>query len=253
MTNGKQLTSVGCAYRAGSEYLASRFGPKTGLVLSLVGGFAALAVFTWLSAVLLRKLVGPSVTVSFDAPIVQYAAVHRVRYLTSIVTAITAVGSDLYLWITVLIGGAILAWLTWSWRPLLVLALVMGGAASLDRLVKFTVARMRPPLLFWAIPAHDWSFPSGHATESVDVYLTLALMFANTQRRLGVQIVTYTIGIAAAFLIGVSRVYLGVHWPTDVIVGWALGVAWSAIVLASSCAIQDLPRIRRIACSSRLS
>ncbi len=247
MTNGKQLTSVGCAYRAGNEFLASLFGPKTGLVLSLVGGFAALAVFTWFSAVLLRKLVGPSVTASFDAPIVQYAAARRVRYLTSIVTAITAVGSDLYLWIAVIIGGTILAWLTRSWRPPLVLALVMGGAVSLDHLIKFTVARMRPPLLFWAIPAHDWSFPSGHATESTAVYLTLALMFANTQRRLGVKIVTYTIAIVAAFLIGVSRVYLGVHWPTDVIVGWALGVAWSAIVIASSSTIQDSPRIRWLA------
>ena len=246
MTNGKQL-SVGGAYRAGSEFLASRFGPKAGLVLSLLVGFAALAVFTWFSAGLLRKLVGPSVTASFDAPIVQYVAARRVRYLTSIGTAITAVGSDLALWIAVLIGGAILAWLTRSWRPLLVLALVMGGAVSLDHLIKYTVARMRPPILLWSIPAHDWSFPSGHATESAAVYLTLALMFANTQRRLGVKIATYTIAIAVAFLIGVSRVYLGVHWPTDVIVGWALGVAWSAIVLASSSTIQDSRRIRWLA------
>jgi membrane-associated phospholipid phosphatase len=224
---------------------ASRFGPKAGLVLSLVGGFAALAVFTCLSAVLIRKLAGPLVTASFDAPVVQYAAAHRVRYLTGIMTAITAVGSDLSLWIAVLIGGAILGWLSRSWRPLFVLALVMGGAVSLDHLIKFIVARMRPSSLLWASPARDWSFPSGHATESAAVYLTLALMFANTQRRLGVKLVTYTIAIAGAFLIGVSRVYLGVHWPTDVIVGWALGFAWSAIVLvASSSVIQDAQRIR---------
>jgi undecaprenyl-diphosphatase len=218
---------------------------KAGLVLSLVGGFAALAVFTWLGAVLLQKLAGPSVTASFDAPIVQYAAAHRVRNLTSIVTAITAVGSDLSLWIAVLIGGAILKWLTRSWRPLLVLGVVMGGAVSLDHLIKFTVARMRPSSLLWAIPARDWSFPSGHATESAAVYLTLALMFASTQTRLGVKIVAHTIAIAVAFLIGVSRVYLGVHWPTDVIVGWTLGVAWSAIVLAaSSSTMQDSRGIR---------
>ena len=244
MTNSKQLTSVARACRAGSEFFASRFGPKTGLVLSLVGGFAALTVFTWLCAVLLRQMVGPLVTASFDTPILQYAAAHRVRYLTSIVAVITTVGSDLCLWIAVLIGGGILAWLTRSWRPPVVLAIAMGGAVSLDHLIKFTVSRMRPPSLFWAIPAHDWSFPSGHATESAAVYLTLALMFANTQRRLGVKIVTYAIGVAAAFLIGVSRVYLGIHWPTDVIVGWLLGVAWSLIVLASSSAIRDSPRIR---------
>jgi len=55
---------------------------------------------------------------------------------------------------------------------------------------------------------------------------------------LGVKILTYAIGIAAPFLIGISRVYLGVHWPTDVVSGWALGWVWSAIVLASSSTAQ---------------
>lgn len=231
---GLSDTSFRDPFRAGSELLVSRFGSKTGLALSLVGGFAALTIFTWLGAELFRKLIGPLVTASFDAPIVQYAAAHRFAGLTIVMKAMTTVGNDLYLWIAVLIGGAILAWLTRSWRPLLLLALGMLGAVSLNHLIKLAVARTRPASLFWAIPASDWSFPSGHATESSAVYRTLAHMFADTQKRSGVKIMTYAIGFAAPCLIGISRVYLGVHWPTDVIGGWALGCAWSAIVLGSS-------------------
>jgi membrane-associated phospholipid phosphatase len=231
--DGKRLASFGGPYRATAELLASRFGPKTGLALSLAGGFATMTIFTSLGAELLRKLIGPLITASFDVPAVRYAAAHRVAGLTSVMKAMTTVGNDLCLWMAVLIGGAILAWLTRSWRPLLLLALVMLGAVSVNHLIKLAVARTRPASLFWAIPASDWSFPSGHATESAAVYRPLAYIFAGTQSRLGIKSMGYAIGIAAPLLIGISRVYLGVHWPTDVIVGWALGGMGSAIVVAS--------------------
>jgi len=180
MGDGKRLASFDSPYRVGSGLLASRFGPKTRSALSLVGGFAVLTIFTWLGGELLRKLIEPLETALFDAPVVQYTAAHRVAGLTRVMKAMTTVGSDLYLWIAVLIGGAILVWLTRSWRPLLLLALVMLGAVSLNHLIKLAIARTRPPSLFWAVPAHDWSFPSGHATESAAVYPTLAHMFAGT-------------------------------------------------------------------------
>ena len=124
----------------------SRFTPKPAW---LVGGFAALTI----SACLLGKLIGPMMTRRFDAPIIEYAAAHRGVDLTSVMKALTTAGNPLYLSITVLIGGAILPWLTRSWKPLVVLALVMFGAVSLDHLIKLAVARTRPASLYWAVSA----------------------------------------------------------------------------------------------------
>lgn len=153
--------------------------------------------------------------------------------------AVTAAGDDPGLWIAVVVGGAVLAWLTHSWRPLLLLALVMIGAVSFDHLVKLLIARPRPSVSFQLVAAKGWSFPSGHATESAAVYFGLAHMFARNQARPAIKTVVYALAFVAVGLIGISRVYLGVHWPTDVVCGWALGGAWSAIVLGAAVTIQD--------------
>jgi membrane-associated phospholipid phosphatase len=205
----------------------------------LVAGFAALTVFTWLTAALVRAFEGAWITASLDAPVVEYIAAHRSNCLSSLMKAVTAAGDDPGLWIAVLVGGAILAWRKQSWRPQLLLALVMIGAVSLDHLVKLLVARTRPPLLLQLVASTGWSFPSGHATESAAVYFALAHMFAGTQIRPEIKTLLCAIAFVAVCLIGVSRVYLGVHWPTDVICGWALGGAWSAIVLGAGVTIQD--------------
>ena len=108
----------------------------------------------------------------------------------------------------------------------------MIGAVSLDRLIKFMVGRARPPISFWATSATSWSFPSGHANESAAVCLSLGHLFADNKNS-SIKTLTYAVAFATTLLIGASRVYLGVHWPTDVICGWAIGGAWSAIVLGA--------------------
>lgn len=205
----------------------------------LVAGFAALTSFTWLGAALLRTFEGSWITASLDAPVVEYIAAHRSNCLSSLMKAASAAGDDPGLWIAVLVGGAILAWLTHSWRPPLLLALVMIGAVSLDHLVKFLVARPRPPLFLQLVPSSGWSFPSGHATESAAVYFGLVCMAARNKTRPAIKTVAYALAFVAVSLIGISRVYLGVHWPTDVVYGWALGSAWSGVVLSAGVTIQD--------------
>ena len=88
-----------------------------------------------------------------------------------------------------------------------------------------------------AVNAYGYGFPSGHTTLSA-MYITLAHFIARFQHRWRTKVFIYAASIALSFLIGASRVYLGVHWPTDVIGGWALAAAWIGILLMTTSAVE---------------
>jgi membrane-associated phospholipid phosphatase len=103
-------------------------------------------------------------------------------------------------------------------------AVVGAGAALLPELVKAVVARPRPALWSWLIPTSGYSFPSGHAVAGAALYPLLGWM---ALRGRGRGPVGYLLGLAVGVFVGLARVYVGVHWPSDVLAGWALGVALS--------------------------
>ncbi len=109
-----------------------------------------------------------------------------------------------------------------------VLAAVAGGTI-VSMLLKLGFDRPRPDLVPHGQIVYTSSFPSGHSMLSAVVYLTLGALLASGQTNLHVR--AYVIGLAVfvTVLIGVSRVYLGVHWPTDVLAGWTAGAAWALI------------------------
>jgi len=101
---------------------------------------------------------------------------------------------------------------------------VGGGAAVLPELVKAVVARPRPTLWPWLIPTSGYSFPSGHAVAGAALYPLLGWLALRSRGR---GLVGYFLGLAVGVFIGLGRLYAGVHWPSDVLAGWALGVALS--------------------------
>jgi undecaprenyl-diphosphatase len=114
----------------------------------------------------------------------------------------------------------------------------VGGGAVLSNLLKFAIERPRPDLVARLVEVNTTSFPSGHATLAAVTYLTLGALLSRVEARRRVKIYLLTVAMTLTFLIGVSRIYLGVHWPTDVLAGWCVGAAWAMLCWRIALALQ---------------
>lgn len=141
---------------------------------------------------------------------------------------ITALGG--YTVLTLLVVGVAIYLISVGKRATALL--VVGAVASgtlVSVLLKLGFDRPRPDLVAQLAHAQSSSFPSGHAMLSAVAYLTLGVLLARAHVRKRTKVFVMSFAIGLTLLIGVSRVYLGVHWPTDVLAGWALGAAWAAL------------------------
>ena len=107
------------------------------------------------------------------------------------------------------------------------LALAIVGGQGISHLAKAGFSRPRPELVPHDVAVSTASFPSGHSMMAAVVYLTLAVMLARVEKRRRIRVFYLSVAAILAMLVGVSRVYLGVHWPSDVLAGWSLGAAWA--------------------------
>lgn len=112
-------------------------------------------------------------------------------------------------------------------RAAAVLALAIGGGLLLSLALKGFFERPRPDLVPHGSMVYTASFPSGHSMMAATVYLTMAALLARIHRRKRIKAYLLLVALGATFLVGLSRIYLGVHWPTDVLAGWAAGAAWA--------------------------
>lgn len=144
---------------------------------------------------------------------------------------ITALGSFTVLG---LITVAVVIWLLLMrklWTAVLVLVSVLGGVL-ISSLLKSGFARPRPDLAPHADIVHTLSFPSGHSMSAAVVYLTLAALLTRAQPHRRLKIYLVSVAVTLTLLVGLSRVYLGVHWPSDVIAGWSVGSGWALLCWA---------------------
>jgi undecaprenyl-diphosphatase len=103
------------------------------------------------------------------------------------------------------------------------------GGMLVSSLLKLLFSRERPEIALRLVVEQSYSFPSGHAMMSAVVYLSLAVMLSAMQPRLRERVFFLLAAMLLTFLVGVSRMYLGVHYPTDVLAGWAVGLAWASL------------------------
>lgn len=150
------------------------------------------------------------------------------HWLETSVMDISALGGFAVLaLVTLLAVGYLLAIQRWGGALMLLVATLGGTAISEGLKVGFN--RPRPDLVAHIVETTSMSFPSGHAMLSAVTYLTLGALIARTQSRRSLRGYVLSAAVLLTLLIGMSRVYLGVHWPTDVLAGWCLGAAWAML------------------------
>ena len=149
-------------------------------------------------------------------------------WLTEVAIDITAMGSTVVLVMVVLAVSGFL-WLQNQTRLLALLIAAMAGGTVLNALLKTTFARPRPSVVPHLREVFTFSFPSGHAALSAIVYLTIGVLLLEVVSSRASRLYCLAVAMAATFLVGFSRVFLGVHYPSDVLAGWAAGITWAAL------------------------
>jgi undecaprenyl-diphosphatase len=147
-------------------------------------------------------------------------------WMAEMMRDLTSLGSTVVLTLLLLLVLGYLAIARNRAAMLLMLASVAGGQL-LSTLFKLGFNRPRPDLIPQTPEVFTTSFPSGHAMLSAVTYLTLAALLTRLDTRRSVKHYFMGVGILLTLLVGISRVALGVHWPTDVLAGWCLGAAWA--------------------------
>ncbi len=165
-------------------------------------------------------------------------------WLKKVMVDLTALGGGPFLTLLTLVAaGFLIAARKWGMAVFVVLAIAGGGLVG--NLLKWIFVRARPDLVPHLVSVDSASFPSAHAMNSAVTFLTLGVLLSRTQRAWRLK--AYLIGTAVflTLIVGFSRVYLGVHWPTDVVAGWAVGAAWAILCSLIAARLQDRQTIER--------
>ncbi len=213
-----------------SRFLVARFTP---------GSPVGLALTAWVvvGLVALEQVIELSIEVSYgtgvpalDRRIEHLVAIMRTPALDQLFYAVTWLGS-IRVVAALAMAGLLLALLARRWREALLLPLVAALSWLSTEGLKHVIARPRPPLADARVLETGFSFPSTHATVSAAFYGVAAYFLIRGLRRDSAKILVGILAAVLVLMVGVSRAYLGVHFPSDVLAGWMFGVLWFALIV----------------------
>lgn len=149
-------------------------------------------------------------------------------WFQGVVMDITALGGTSVLTLTTLAAVGYLVAARKGATALYLSSAVIGGALLTSGL-KIGFGRPRPELVAHLVEVQSASFPSGHAANSAITFLTIGVLLARAEADWRLKLYLVGVAMGMTFLVGCSRVYLGVHWPSDVLAGWSVGAAWALL------------------------
>lgn len=215
------------------------FYSAVGLFLVIGLGLAVLALLAFAG---LAESVMEGETHRFDEAALRWMDRYGTETLDRVALEIAALGDGTVVVVLVLVCGLLL-WLTRNPNLALMLWVATAGGLLFNTVLKLAFERPRPRLFEWRTDhASLSSFPSGHATSAMVVYVALAYVISRLEPTRWMRRATFALFGVLILLIGLSRVYLGVHYPSDVIAGYAVGFAWAAFSVLAVEVIQPTRR-----------
>jgi undecaprenyl-diphosphatase len=149
-------------------------------------------------------------------------------WVTVAMKDITSLGSgSIIILFTIIVAGYLILQKKFYWLWLVLIATI-GGALLVWGLKEF-IGRTRPTVVTHLLEEKSLSFPSGHSMMSAIVYLTQATLLSKIEKNRKAKIYIISIALVLTLLIGISRIYIGVHYPTDVLAGWVAGISWALL------------------------
>lgn len=199
---------------------------KLDLIAGFVGAAAALLIFGWLA-----NQVFHHATIRFDSAVRDGIHSFASPALTRFFRIVTEFGSEKFL----VPFGAFAVWrlaAAGRRRAAILISVAAAGAEALDFILKLVFRRTRPAVFFGLTAPHSYSFPSGHSMLSACFFGVLAAIVTARISSWTQRAAVWVLAGSATLLIGLSRIYLGVHYPSDVLAGYCAAVIWVASVRA---------------------
>jgi membrane protein DedA with SNARE-associated domain/membrane-associated phospholipid phosphatase len=219
-------------FRSQIDFAKHRLDRNQRFGLYMTVGLALAVAGSWIFGAILEDILENEELALFDRPILRFFVTHRDSALNDAMSVITLLGSAVLVTGAMSLAAIVLFLRTRTFHWPAFLALTLAGALGLDDVVKALVDRPRPSL-HPLVPVTGSSFPSGHATAAAALFGSIAFVLSsNRDWRASVWI--WAGAVFLSLLVALSRVYLGVDWPTDVLGGLALGGFWTAVTATAT-------------------
>ncbi|MEP7064451.1 MAG: phosphatase PAP2 family protein [Gemmatimonadota bacterium] len=226
--------------------LIARLDPRAYLTLHIVIGLAVCLLTAWLFAALLDSVREHDVIVNRDQAIASWFNINGTSFGYRLFVMISAIGSPVGMAI-LFVAAELYLWRTKQRTLLVAWALSFIGGTILDGVMKDVVRRPRPEFAAKFLQYSSWSFPSGHSMGSLIGFAMLAYTIIRVWkiRSLPVRLAIWIAALSMIALVGYSRIYLGVHYLSDVVAGYTLGVLWLAVCFTGLQMVSRRAELRR--------
>lgn len=214
--------------------MADAVGPYGTLIITLLIGAAVATALSFLAVAVYDAVTDEDGIAGIDRPLLDAILTIRSPGADAFITGFTDLAGTIGMPLVAITALLVLSIRRRSWTPLVLIVAAGGGSLLMTVAGKILIGRDRPPITD-AVPPYEVSasFPSGHTLNAVAILGVIAYLIVLRRHSAWSRALIILVAVVATVLVAASRVYLGHHWVTDVIAGWALGAAWLALVITA--------------------